>query len=60
MYTYLKPFPVREELLKRNIRIFTPELFSRVFETSKDQSKYFLETQVKEGFYYGLKRVYIP
>ncbi|MBU3979342.1 hypothetical protein KJ980_03255 [Patescibacteria group bacterium] len=56
MYTYLKPFLVREELLKRNIKIFTPDLFSRVFGTSKEQSKYFLENQVKEGLLARLKK----
>lgn len=56
MYTLLKPFQVREELLKRGIRIFTSELFIRIFQTSPHATKYFLETQTREGFLVRLKK----
>ena len=56
MYTLLKPFQIREELLKRGLRIFTGQEFTRIFQTSSHSTKYFLETQVKEGFLSRLKR----
>ena len=49
MHTLLKPLPIRAELLDRNIKLFTPEVFQRVFRSSPPQTKYFLETQVREG-----------
>ena len=56
MYTLPKPLLVREELLMRNVRIFTPLQFERVFRTSPMQTKYFLERQAEEGFLLRLKR----
>ena len=51
MYTLLKPLLVREELLKRGLRIFTPLEFSRIFPVSPHGIKYFLETQVHQGLF---------
>ncbi len=60
MYTLLKPIQVREELLKRRLRIFTAQDFMRIFNTSPHSTKYFLETQVHEGFLLRLKQgIYI-
>lgn len=60
MYTLLKPLKVREELLKRGLRIFTSEEFRRIFQTHSNAAKYFLETQVKTEFLMRLKRkIYI-
>ncbi len=56
MYTLLKPVQVREKLLKRGLRVFTAQEFMRVFNTSPQSTKYFLETQVQEGFLLRLKR----
>ncbi len=56
MYTLLKPLLVREELLTRGMRIFTPLEFSRVFHVSHYAIKYFLEQQVKEGLLIRLKQ----
>ena len=56
MYTLLKPLQVREELLNRNLRVFTARDFIRVFKTPSRATKYFLETQVQEGFLLRLKR----
>ena len=42
MSTLLKPLQVREELLKRNVRVFTSEEFSRIFHVSTNSIKYFL------------------
>lgn len=56
MYTLLKPFLVREELLKRGLRIFTPLEFARIFQVPKHTIKYFLETQVQEGLLTRLKQ----
>lgn len=56
MYTLLKPIKVREVLLKRGIRVFTPHLFAQVFELTMGATKYFLETQTKEAFLLRLKK----
>ncbi len=56
MYTLLKPFQIREELLKRNLRIFTGQEFTRIFQASSHSTKYFLETQGQEGILLRLKR----
>jgi predicted transcriptional regulator of viral defense system len=56
MYTLLKPLKVREELLKRGVRVFTPQIFGRIFGSSPTSTKYFLETQTHEGFLVRLKR----
>ena len=56
MYTLLKPIKIREEFLKRKIRIFTAWDFRRIFKTPSNSTKYFLEKQVKEGFLIRLKR----
>lgn len=52
----MKPIRVREELLNRQIRIFTPEEFRRIFPLSPYQVKYFLETQTNEGLFIRLKQ----
>jgi len=56
MYTLPKPLSVREELLRKNIRIFTPLQFERVFRSSPTQTKYFLEKYADEGFLLRLKK----
>lgn len=56
MSTLLKPFLVREELLKKGVRIFTPLEFSRIFQASPTSIKYFLEEQVAEGLLFRLKK----
>lgn len=49
MSTLLKPIQVREELLGRGLRIFTPLVFLRIFNVSSARAKYFLEKQSKKG-----------
>ncbi len=56
MYTLLKPIYVREELLRRSMRIFTGREFMRVFRTRDYVAKHFLETQVHGGLFMRLKR----
>lgn len=56
MSTLLKPFLVREELLERNIHVFTPEEFKRLFKISSYQTKYFLEEWSKKGLFLHLKK----
>jgi len=56
MYTLLKPIEARKKLLDQKIKIFTPELFSRVFNTSLLSTKHFLEKQTKSGFLIRLKK----
>src|SRR5258708_25852633 len=56
MYTLLKPLQVREALLEKGIRIFTPYDFERIFHTSPLKTKYFIETQTEEGLFSRLKQ----
>lgn len=56
MYTFLKPLQVRETLLDKGMRIFTPLDFERIFHTSPWRAKYFLETQTEEGLLTRLKQ----
>lgn len=56
MYTLPKPLLVREELLNRGLRIFTPLEFGRVFQVQPYINKYFLEKQVDEGLLERLKQ----
>lgn len=52
----MKPILVRDELLKRGIRVFTPLDFKRIYAKSQDQINYFLETQTREGLFIRLKK----
>lgn len=52
----MKPILVREELLQRGLRVFTPLDFKRVFSKSQDQVQYFLETQIRQGLLIRLKK----
>ncbi len=52
----MKPILVREELLNRGIKIFTPLEFKRVFPKSQDQIHYFLEAQAQQGLFIRLKK----
>lgn len=52
----MKPFLVREELLGRGIKVFTPLDFARVFPRPKGQIQYFLEAQTQQGLFTRLKR----
>ena len=56
MSTYLKPLQVREKLISQGIKIFTPNLFSQIFNSNEISTKHFLETQVKSGLLIRLKR----
>ncbi len=56
MSTLLKPLLVREELLNRQLRIFTPLEFARIFQAPPHTIKYFLEKQVDEGLLSRLKQ----
>ncbi|MBI5620899.1 hypothetical protein HY949_03910 [Candidatus Gottesmanbacteria bacterium] len=56
MHTLLKPIKVREDLLRRKMRIFTGREFMRVFPVPDYVAKYFLETQVHGGLFMRLKR----
>lgn len=56
MYTLLKPIKIREELLKRGVRIFTPRIFAQIFDLNPSVTKHFLETQTQSGFLMRLKK----
>lgn len=52
----MKPILVREELLNRDIRVFTPLEFRRIFPKPQEQIQYFLESQTKQGLFTRLKK----
>lgn len=56
MSTLLKPLSVRADLLKRHIHVFTPRDFGRLFRTTPEQTKYFLEENTGDGILLRLKR----
>lgn len=56
MSIFLKPLSMREELLKRNLRIFTPLDFQRVFQINTHRMRYFLEEQTKQKLFVRLKK----
>lgn len=56
MYRLVKPLLVREELLKRKIRIFTNQEFTRIFGLSQDQAEYELRELEREMLLARLKR----
>lgn len=56
MYTLLKPLPVREELLKKGVIVFTLQDFQRIFRANQSRSKYFLEAYTKGGLFSRLKK----
>lgn len=56
--TLLNPFSIRQELVDREMTIFTPHEFSKVFNLSERKTKYFLESytgklfsRLKKGLY---------
>ena len=55
MSTLLKPIAVREELLRRDVSVFTPQDFQRIFEVSHLRAKYFLEEYTRDGLFLRLK-----
>lgn len=56
MYNLVKPLLVREELLKRRIRIFSNLEFAQIFRLSPHQAEYELNKLTKEGLLARLKR----
>lgn len=56
MYNLVKPLLIREELLKRGIRIFTNLEFARIFSLSQDQTEYSLHELTHEGLLTRLKK----
>jgi predicted transcriptional regulator of viral defense system len=52
----LQPLLVQEELIRRQIFIFTPEEFGRVFGISATRTKYFLENYTKKGLFLRIKK----
>jgi hypothetical protein len=56
MDTLLKPLLIREKLLEKGIRTFTPYDFERIFKISASRTKYFLENQTEAGLFMRLKR----
>lgn len=56
MRSLLKPLAVRDELLQRQVRVFTTQDFQRIFGATQTQAKYFLEAYTKGGLFLRLKR----
>lgn len=55
MYALLKSISVREELLRRDVGIFTPQDFQRIFGVNRLRTKYFLEEYTHHGLFLRLK-----
>lgn len=56
MCALLKPLSVRQELLGRNVAVFTARDFQRIFHTNHFQTKYFLEEYTRANFFWRLKK----
>ena len=56
MYTLLKQHDVREQMLAREIKTFTPDLFAEIFKLDNNALKHYLKTQTNNGFIKQLKR----
>lgn len=56
MNTLLKPLQVRERLLDLELPIFTPFQFEQIFHLSETKTKYFLESQIRQGLFTRLKK----
>lgn len=56
MSTLLKPLQVRNEMLIRNLRVFTINEFVRLFGSKPHTTKHFLETHAHEGLLIRLKK----
>lgn len=56
MYSLVKPLQIREELLKRKIRIFNNREFARIFNLAPYQVEYFLNQLVEEKLLQRLKK----
>lgn len=52
----LGPLAVRKELLSRRVSLFTAQEFRRIFHSSPEKTKYFLETYTKKGLFARLKQ----
>lgn len=52
----IQPLHVADILQEKGISLFTPRDFSRIFRTSAQQTRYFLETYTKRGFLVRLKK----
>lgn len=60
MSTFLKQHHVSRSLLSRGIKVFGAQDLQRLFGSSPTSTKYFLETQTRQGFLTRVKRaVYI-
>lgn len=55
MYTFLKPLPVRDELIRKKMGIFTSLDFQRLFGVTQSQTKYFLEENTRANLFLRLK-----
>lgn len=52
----LKPLLLREELLRRKVKMFTPYQFEQIFQISGEKAKYFLEKESAGGLFLRLKK----
>jgi len=56
MCALLKPLSVRQELLSRNVTVFTSQDFQRIFQINHFQTKYYLEEHTRAGLFWRLKK----
>lgn len=54
--TFARPLLLQEQLQERDIALFTPKEFSRLFGIPTNQTKYFLETYTKRGMFVRIKK----
>ena len=52
----LSPLGVQKELLSRKVSLFTAQEFIRIFHSSPEKTKYFLETYTRKGLFVRLKQ----
>jgi len=55
MYSLLKQHYIRTELLKRNIRVFTPAILGKIFQLSYFKTRHLVDRETKNGFFIRLK-----
>lgn len=56
MIRKLKSYNVVQELRKRNLPIFTPLQFQRIFDVSKHATSWFIKSQTKAGIFVKLRQ----
>jgi len=51
----LNPIKVQRELIKRNISVFSPLEFQRIFDVTKSATNFFINFHLKKGFFVKIR-----